>query len=672
MYLEELTQNFYVRNHTIALYEFLEIGLVTIEGGVKKFKEGQIKKRTGGRYKENKCMVYCGQICRRWMIRWFVVCQDGVLYTINSKQSKIREMLLIDSSFKYLYGRRETGSDRGIILLTPTRKLCLKAFSYFETIDWLYAIDEAIKASPYSENNRFMSFAPVRPPTAFCKFLIDGEMYFDEVCNALLKAEKEVFITDWWLSPEFHLKRPVGPTLNQEYRLDRVLEKIAKKGVKVCIILYKEVTIALSNDSRYTKRTLEDLHENIEVLLHPGYYIFMWSHHEKMVVVDQKIGFIGGLDLCYGRMDNNKHQLIDDHWHQDNSTSFWPKIDYYNVRIRDFVNVSDHMQELIDKSNTPRMPWHDVAVMMVGEPVKDMSRHFIQYWNFVKTDIEPKDKQYFLQPLQKTEKEEATVIHVGDNEMIVEEKKTIKEKISSFIDKLKPVELFKTKSQESKSALPTTKIQPKTATLKPSSSNPKGLQEDSDSTPAGGLTAPLLRHQKSAEPYAAALDESKDERFEAYLRNLKNRTVIEEDFSYQEDEEEEKGSRSMFQLHERSRILSSEIHSPEPEKKTERKAYPSTSPRVPKKIDLEAEMSKDTRNRIPSLGSEEEPEYFSRQKLEEIKEEATASPLKKYSRSTTANEFLPVTTASWQFSNESIIVSEIGVMRPCGQPTRAQ
>lgn len=28
-----------------------------------------------------------------------------------------------------------------------------------------------------------------------------------------------------------------------------------------------------------------------------------WSHHEKMVVIDQSVGFMGGLDICFGRMD---------------------------------------------------------------------------------------------------------------------------------------------------------------------------------------------------------------------------------------------------------------------------------------------------------------------------------------------------------------------------------
>lgn len=26
--------------------------------------------------------------------------------------------------------------------------------------------------------------------------------------------------------------------------------------------------------------------------------VLFWAHHEKLVVVDRKIGFMGGLDLC--------------------------------------------------------------------------------------------------------------------------------------------------------------------------------------------------------------------------------------------------------------------------------------------------------------------------------------------------------------------------------------
>jgi phospholipase D1/2 len=66
-------------------------------------------------------------------------------------------------------------------------------------------------------------------------------------------------------------------------------------------------------DSEFTRQYLAGLSENIRVLMHPNYVLipFMWSHHEKMVIIDQKIGFIGGMDIAYGRMDSNKHLLTD-------------------------------------------------------------------------------------------------------------------------------------------------------------------------------------------------------------------------------------------------------------------------------------------------------------------------------------------------------------------------
>lgn len=37
----------------------------------------------------------------------------------------------------------------------------------------------------------------------------------------------------------------------------------------------------------------------------------MWAHHEKLVVIDQSVAYFGGIDLCYGRWDNNLHKLTD-------------------------------------------------------------------------------------------------------------------------------------------------------------------------------------------------------------------------------------------------------------------------------------------------------------------------------------------------------------------------
>lgn len=48
-----------------------------------------------------------------------------------------------------------------------------------------------------------------------------------------------------------------------------------------------------------------------QVLRHPDHAkagVFLWAHHEKVVVVDQTYAFVGGIDLCYGRWDDSHHR----------------------------------------------------------------------------------------------------------------------------------------------------------------------------------------------------------------------------------------------------------------------------------------------------------------------------------------------------------------------------
>lgn len=79
-------------------------------------------------------------------------------------------------------------------------------------------------------------------------------------------------------------------------------------------------------------------------------------------------------------------------------------MDYSNPRIADFQNVHNHHKSLIDREQTPRMAWHDVGIMLEGESVKDLARHFIQYWNFVNFDLRPREDREFLMVNRESEK----------------------------------------------------------------------------------------------------------------------------------------------------------------------------------------------------------------------------------------------------------------------------
>ncbi|KAF6719590.1 Phospholipase D1 [Oryzias melastigma] len=141
---------------------------------------------------------------------------------------------------------------------------------------------------------------------------VNGKTYMEDVADALEEAKEEIFITDWWLSPEIFLKRPVVE--GNRWRLDCILKRKAEQGVRIFVMLYKEVELALGINSGYSKRTLLQLHPNIKVMRHPDHVsssVYLWAHHEKIIVIDQSVAFVGGIDLAYGRWDDREHRLTD-------------------------------------------------------------------------------------------------------------------------------------------------------------------------------------------------------------------------------------------------------------------------------------------------------------------------------------------------------------------------
>nr|XP_013800635.1 PREDICTED: phospholipase D1-like [Apteryx mantelli mantelli] len=64
------------------------------------------------------------------------------------------------------------------------------------------------------------------------------------------------------LSPEIFMKRPVVE--GNRWRLDCILKRKAQQGVRIFVMLYKEVELALGINSGYSKRTLMHLHPNVK------------------------------------------------------------------------------------------------------------------------------------------------------------------------------------------------------------------------------------------------------------------------------------------------------------------------------------------------------------------------------------------------------------------------
>ncbi|KAJ7973311.1 Phospholipase [Quillaja saponaria] len=272
------------------------------------------------------------------------------------------------------------------------RSIKLRTTSNAKVREWVTAINDAGVKPPegWCHAHRFGSFAPQRGLTedgSQAQWFIDGQAAFEAIASSIQDAKSEIFITGWWLCPELYLKRPFHS--NSSFRLDTLLEEKAKQGVQIYILLYKEVSIALKINSLYSKKRLLNIHENVRVLRYPDRFptgIYLWSHHEKLVIVDYQICYIGGLDLCFGRYDTIEHKV------GDCPSLIWPGKDYYNPRESEPNSWEDTMRDELVREKYPRMPWHDVHCAVWGPPCRDIARHFVQRWNHAKRNKAPNEQ----------------------------------------------------------------------------------------------------------------------------------------------------------------------------------------------------------------------------------------------------------------------------------------
>uniref|UniRef100_A0A674AVF3 Phospholipase n=1 Tax=Salmo trutta TaxID=8032 RepID=A0A674AVF3_SALTR len=438
-YLNGLLENSFCKNYH-GMLEFLDVSALSFvsELGPKGL-EGSIFKRSGGHRIQGLNCIGHHQFCFRWSKRWLVV-KDSFLLYMNRENGVVCFVLVFDPEFKVQVGRAYTDTKYGVCIQNFTRNLVIKCNSYRQAHWWSHEINRLAEPCEFLQVQRFGGFAPPRENT-LTKWYVNGSGYFADLADALEQAKEEIFITDWWLSPEVFLKRPATDTY---WRLDQILKRKAEQGVKVCVLLYKEVEMALGINSGHSKRTLMDMHPNIKVMRHPNHMsavVFLWAHHEKMVAIDQSVAFVGGLDLAFGRWDDSQYRLTDtettnhtseeepkaplaepevrhlktksrlifllcdqvdgsdlaqgpkptepeevmevNHVDLKNNTQLWLGKDYSNFIRKDWVQLDRPFEDNIDRTEVPRMPWRDLSAALHGKAARDVARHFIQRWNFI-------------------------------------------------------------------------------------------------------------------------------------------------------------------------------------------------------------------------------------------------------------------------------------------------
>ena len=427
LYLQQMIRYLIFRPDSNRLCKFLELSAL----GVRLAAEGSYHGKEGlmiiqsAKGIDFRRALTPSMIKHRHGPKWFLVRHSYIVCVDSPEDMNIYEVFLVDEDFE-LQSKRARLRDAKPQDLARTAKESaahakhhsLKLRNSERTLKLLarnerqlHQFEESIKMmshnTPWSKPNRFGSFAPIRS-NVYCQWLVDGRSYMWNVSRAISMAKHTIYIHDWWLSPELYLRRPAA--ISRKWRLDRLLRDKAREGVKVFVIVYRNIESAVPIDSEHTKISLLELDSNVFVQRSPNQLrqnTFFWAHHEKICVVDQLIAFVGGIDLCFGRWDTPQHSVRDDKltgFEQSDAPKdadhcqLWPGKDYSNPRVQDFYALDKPYEEMYDRSRIPRMPWHDVSMQIVGQPARDLSRHFVQRWNFILRQRKPTRPTPFLLP----------------------------------------------------------------------------------------------------------------------------------------------------------------------------------------------------------------------------------------------------------------------------------
>ncbi len=181
--------------------------------------------------------------------------------------------------------------------------------------------------------------APPRPGNSL-ELLVDGATALPRMAEVLMAARSEVSIAGWAITPDFALTRSNPPLVLRD-----VLAELAER-MPVRVLLWAGAPLPVFRPWRREVKAVRrrlTAGTRIQVALDSRERP-MHTHHEKLILVDGKVAFVGGIDLTDDPVDR--------------------------------FDESGHVYRRVNG-------WHDVASELRGPAVGDVAAHFALRWRQV-------------------------------------------------------------------------------------------------------------------------------------------------------------------------------------------------------------------------------------------------------------------------------------------------
>ncbi len=143
-------------------------------------------------------------------------------------------------------------------------------------------------------------------------FLIDSANYFAAFADVAARAQESIYIAGWDVDSRVRLV-PEDGRQERWAELSAFLKALVsrRRGLDVYVLEWDfAVIFAFEREPLATRQRRWRLHRRIHFCL-DGAHPAGGSHHQKIVVVDDAIAFVGGIDLSIRRWDTSEHLAQD-------------------------------------------------------------------------------------------------------------------------------------------------------------------------------------------------------------------------------------------------------------------------------------------------------------------------------------------------------------------------
>ena len=142
--------------------------------------------------------------------------------------------------------------------------------------------------------------------------LVDGRDYYRAFYHSALAAEQYIFIFGWQFDSNAALLRGEDATQAQgKINLLEFLNELCERKPALRIFMLAwDYSMLYSLDREWFQNWYFNWSTNDRLkFCYDRTDSFDASHHQKFVVIDGAIGFVGGIDLCASRWDDRSHRL---------------------------------------------------------------------------------------------------------------------------------------------------------------------------------------------------------------------------------------------------------------------------------------------------------------------------------------------------------------------------